>query len=96
MFPLAGKDFPTSGGQLANALTGALTELFALSKSGAAVSVDGDFPNMTRIAINLDNANVAINGTPPKPIGIGKCAARIHRPESPDPRPPDPSRAGQV
>ena len=73
MFPLAGKDFPTSSEELSNAIQDAISELFKLKK-GSGVTVDGgeQFPHVKQIKIDLDGAKVSATEAPPKPLGVGK------------------------
>jgi hypothetical protein len=73
MFPLAGKEFPTTSDELDEALAGALAEVFTLPKKNTGVSVTGgEFPDVGKVAINLDGASVTANEPPPPPVGVGK------------------------
>ena len=73
MFPLAGKDFPTTAEELSTAIDEALGEVFSLKK-GSGVSVQGGekFPHIKQVQINLDGARVSAKEPPPKPLGVGK------------------------
>lgn len=72
MFPLAGKDFPTSSRELVTAIEEALADVFTLPENQKAVSVSGgDFPDLKTVSINLDGAAVRMAGPPPKPVGVG-------------------------
>ena len=73
MFPLAGKSFPTSAEELAEAIRGALGQLLTLAKKDGAVSAEGGkFPSIKKLKINLNNAAVSAAQPPPKPKPIGK------------------------
>jgi hypothetical protein len=73
VFPLAGKNFPTSSDELAEAIGGALAEVLTLDKKGDAVSAEGGkFPSIKRLKINLNNAAVSATEPPPKPKPTGK------------------------
>src|SRR5207302_228508 len=75
MFPLAGKDSPTSATALASGIERALAEVFELNAAaGPAVSVagGGDFPRLQQLRINLNGARVRATTPPPKPLGIGE------------------------
>jgi len=50
VFPLAGKSFPTSSDELAEAINGALAEVLTLDKKGDAVSAEGGkFPSIKKL-----------------------------------------------
>jgi hypothetical protein len=73
VFPLAGKSFPTSSDELAEAINGALAEVLTLDGKGEAVSADGGkFPSIKKLKINLNNAAVSATEPPPKPKPTGK------------------------
>jgi hypothetical protein len=72
MFPLAGKKFPTSADELADALTAALAGVFALKGADAVDVAGGKFPSVKTVTIDLDGATVSANKLPPKPVGVGK------------------------
>ena len=73
MFPLAGKDFPTTADDLATAIRDALETVFTLPKKTAGVSVDGGkFPDLKSVTLDLDGAAVSATKPPPKPVGVGK------------------------
>ncbi len=71
MFPLAGKDFPSSGDELAASIADALREVFTLSAKNG-VTVDGKFPALKGVKINLSGATVNVKEPPPKPKPTGK------------------------
>jgi hypothetical protein len=71
MFPLAGKKFPSSANELADAITTALADVFTLR--GEAVDLaGGQFPSIKTFNIDLDGATISASKPPPKPIGTGK------------------------
>jgi hypothetical protein len=73
VFPLAGKSFPTSSDELAEAINGALAEVLTLDGKGKAVSAEGGkFPSIKKLKINLNNAAVSATEPPPKPKPTGK------------------------
>ena len=73
MFPLAGKDFPTSAAELEEAISRALGQVLTLAKQDEAVSVEGGtFPKIGKLKINLTNAAVSATEPPPKPKPTGK------------------------
>ena len=72
MFPLAGKDFPTSSDELATSIEEALGEVFTMPKKNG-VTVDGPkFPALKTVRINLSGATVSAKEPPPKPKPVGK------------------------
>jgi hypothetical protein len=71
MFPLAGKDFPTSSEQLAVSIEEALGEVFTLPKKSG-VAVEGKFPALKTVKINLSGATVGAKEPPPKSKPVGK------------------------
>ncbi len=72
MFPLAGKEFPTSSDELASSIEDALAEVFTLPKK-CGVTVDGaKFPALKTVKINLSGATVSATEPPPKPKPTGK------------------------
>jgi len=66
MFPLAGKKFPTSAGELADALTTALAGVFTVQSGDAVDVTGGKFPSVKTVTINLDGAVVSVNKLPPR------------------------------
>jgi hypothetical protein len=73
MFPLAGKDFPTTTDDLSTAIHDALETVFSLPKKSAGVSVEGGkFPDVKTVRLDLDGAAVSATKPPPKPLGVGK------------------------
>lgn len=73
MFPLSGKKFPTSTEELDEAITDALTDVFAVSgDKDDVVDVQGKFPSLKSVTIHLDGAQVSAKKPPPKPLGTGK------------------------
>src|SRR4030095_8544542 len=67
VFPLAGKDFPESADELAEAIHGALGQVLELPKNNVAVTAEGTFPSIRMLRINLNGASVSATGPPPKP-----------------------------
>ena len=72
MFPLAGKSFPTSADELADAITAALRDVFTLKDNNAVNLAGGKFPAIKTVTINLDGSTVSANKPPAKPLGTGK------------------------
>src|SRR5688572_3496575 len=74
MFPLAGKEFPSSGDELATAIGEALGDVFELpGKNGSGVNIaGGKFPALKTVKINLNGATVSATEPPPKPKPTGK------------------------
>src|SRR5437868_7106970 len=73
MFPLAGKQFPESADDLAEAINTALSDVFTLKGKNAGASLEGGkFPNIKTVTIDLDDATVSATKPPPKPLGTGK------------------------
>jgi hypothetical protein len=73
VFPLAGKDFPTSSEELVTGIREALAEVLTLPKKESAVAVSGgSFPHVKQLKINLDGASVDVKEPPPKPKPVGK------------------------
>jgi hypothetical protein len=72
MFPLAGKEFPSSADALATSIESPLRDVFALGSSGG-VMIDGEkFPRLKKVRVNLDGATVSAKGPPPTPKPFGK------------------------
>ena len=63
---LSRKDFPTTAEELAAAIEEALGDVFKLKK-GSGVSIEGgaDFPDIKRVQIDLDGAQVSATEPPP-------------------------------
>ena len=73
MFPLAGKNFPSSSEELDEAITGALQDVFTLpARQRAATVAGGDYPSVKKLTINLDGATVSATQPPPQPKPTGK------------------------
>jgi len=72
VFPLAGKSFPTSSDELAEAINGALAEVLTLDDDDAVSAEGGKFPSIKKLKINLNNASVSAAEPPPKPKPTGK------------------------
>ena len=73
MFPLAGKDFPESRQQLADAIRRALAEILSLPKNNQVVTIEGGkFPAIDRVKVDLSNASVSSDLPPPPPKPAGK------------------------
>src|SRR3954465_5272147 len=74
MFPLAGKTFPKSPDDLADAITTALAEVFTLDGDDAVAISGGKFPAIKTVRVNLDGATISADPDkpPPKPLGTGK------------------------
>jgi hypothetical protein len=71
MFPLSGKEFPTSAAALGAAIHGALAETFALSSESAVIVTGGEFPAVGSVAVDLDGASISATEPPPRPVGVG-------------------------
>ena len=71
MFPLAGKEFPTSTDELVAAIQEPLAEVFTIPKK-AGVSADGAYPSVKRLTVDLSGASVRASKPPPKPQPTGK------------------------
>src|SRR4051794_5164611 len=71
MFPLAGKDFPTTTDELVTAIQDALAEVFTIPKK-AGVSAEGTHPAIKRLTVDLSGASVRATKPPPKPQPTGK------------------------
>lgn len=68
MFPLAGKEFPTSSESLAQSIRDALADVFTLPKGDATVRAEGGaYPAIDRLRIDLDGATVRATTPPQKP-----------------------------
>ncbi len=73
MFPLSGKDFPTSTTELTVAIESALADVFTLPDGAEAVSATGGtFPALKSVKVNLDGASITATEPPPKPLATGK------------------------
>src|SRR5687768_14178575 len=73
MFPLAGKQFPSSGDELATSIHDALADVLSLPNKKSGVNISGGtFPQLKTVKINLDGAAVSASEPPPKPEPAGK------------------------
>lgn len=73
MFPLAGKDFPTSADQLCTAIQNALAEVFSLAKKGSAITVrGGQWPHLKQVKVDLSGAQIKTLEPPPPPKPKGE------------------------
>src|SRR5688572_11849783 len=72
MFPLAGKKFPASADDLADAITTALADVFDLPGDNTVDFSGGKYPAIKSVKVDLDGATVSANKPPPKPLGTGK------------------------
>jgi hypothetical protein len=73
MFPLAGKNFPSSSDELATSIQDALAEVFTMPTKKNGVTVDGaKFPQLKTVRINLSGATISAREPPPKPKPTGK------------------------
>jgi len=72
MFPLAGKDFPTTSDELAAAIQDKLEEVFTLPKKGGVTADGGKFPAVKRLKVDLSGATVSATEPPPTPQPTGK------------------------
>lgn len=77
MFPLAGKDFPSSSDELATSIEEALGEVFALPKKDGVTINGAKFPALQTVKINLSGATVSAKKPPPKPKPVGKRQAGV-------------------
>jgi hypothetical protein len=71
MFPLAGKEFPTTTDELTTAIQDALAEVFTIPKK-AGVSAEGTYASIKRLTVDLSGATVSATKPPPKPTPTGK------------------------
>ncbi len=73
MFPLAGKNFPSSSEELASSIRDALADVLTLPKDGSIVKAEGGkFPVIKKLTVNLNGAMVSATKPPPQPKPIGK------------------------
>lgn len=77
MFPLAGKEFPTSSDELASSIEEALGKVFTMPKSNGVVVDGAKFPSLKTVKINLSGATVSAKKPPPKPTPVGKRQAGV-------------------
>jgi hypothetical protein len=78
VFPLAGKEFPGSSEELAEAIEEALGEVFSVPAKKGGVSVSGGkFPELKTVKINLNDAAVSANEPPGKLKSVGKRSRGI-------------------
>jgi hypothetical protein len=73
MFPLTGKEFPSSSDELAASIRDALAGVLSLPKNSSTVKVEGGarFPSISKLKVDLDGASVTGNKPPPKPKPVG-------------------------
>jgi len=73
MFPLAGKEFPSNSDELCRSIQDALEEVLAFpGKDGSAVNVEGSFPKIRKLKIDLSGARINVTEPPPQPKPKGK------------------------
>lgn len=73
MFPLAGKDYPQSGEDLAESIQEALSEVLTFPKKGNVVTfTGGSFPEFKSVKVDLSGASVSTDTPPPPPKPKGK------------------------
>lgn len=72
MFPLAGKDFPTTTEELTTAIHDALADVFKLPSKSAVKATGSQYPALKSVTLDLDGASVSATEPPPKPLGVGK------------------------
>ena len=73
MFPLSGKNFPTSADDLAAAIQESLEEVLTFPKKTAVVKITGDdFPALKSLKVDLSGAAVNPDNPPPAPKPKGK------------------------
>src|SRR5947209_4274292 len=73
MFPLAGKDFPSSSDELTSSIHDALAGVLRLPDGDSTVIAQGGrFPTISKLTVNLDGASVIGKEPPPKPEPVGK------------------------
>lgn len=73
MFPLAGKDFPTSRDQLAKAIQEAMSKYLTFPRKGSVVTAEGGtWPDIKRARLDLSGARVIGDELPMPPRPEGK------------------------
>jgi len=73
MFPLTGKSFPSSSDELCRSIEDALGEVLSFpSKNGSVVTVEGSFPAIRKLKIDLSGASIHVTEPPPQPKPKGK------------------------
>jgi hypothetical protein len=78
MFPLAGKEFPSTSEDLATSIEAALGDVFTLPKNkGVSIEGGAKFPRLKAVRINLDGASVSAKQPPPKPKPTGKRQSAV-------------------
>jgi hypothetical protein len=78
MFYLGSQEFPTTADELATGLTAAFDELFSLPPNARVVTiVDGDYPALQEVRIELTGAMLNVHSAPPKPVGVGPRARGV-------------------
>jgi hypothetical protein len=72
MFPLAGKDYPTSSQALADSIQEALGDVLTFAQNARPVIIDGgDFPALESVRVDLSNATISTDSPPPPPKPMG-------------------------
>src|SRR6478752_7719481 len=73
MFPLAGKEFPSTSDELCRSIQDALEEVLEFpGKNGSAVNLEGSFPKIRKLKIDLSGARINVTEPPPQPKPKGK------------------------
>ncbi len=65
MFGLSGTDFPATREQLAAAIEGGLKQVLTIPSSAKSVVVEGVWPNLNLIRVDLNGAQVSVDRPPP-------------------------------
>ena len=73
MFPLGGKSFPTTSEQLAAAVSAGLSTVLTFPAGAAPVSLQGKYPAMNAVKIDLSGARFDQDQLPPEPRGTGQA-----------------------
>jgi hypothetical protein len=74
MFPLAGTSFPKTAAELADAIRGALSDVFDVADD-AVTAAGTELARLKKLSIDLDGAEVVTDDPPPPP---GKPAGKRH------------------
>jgi hypothetical protein len=72
MLVLSGTDLPAGAPALIAAVNGGLAMFLDFPKGGGAAELAGEYPHLSRAALNLTNASAEGKRLPPEPKGIGK------------------------
>jgi hypothetical protein len=74
MFPLSGRGFPDSPDALAEAIRGALADVFDIGDDAVRVTAApaGGFPRVRELSITLDDTAIDATNPPPKPAPAGQ------------------------